>query len=349
MSSVRKLARQLGTSVATVSRALNNHPEVSDATKRRVLDAAARIGYIPSVGKRSTTVIGMVYPDEPVRADYGAFESALLAGILRGINEQKFDLKMISIQRDKAPGESYTQFFSRKGLRGVILRSFERSRNVCIDVAAEGFASVVVADRFEEPNVNFVCCESLGDSRRAVEHLIHLGHRRIALVVHNVPDTDHRDRREGYLQALAEHGVAADPELMIESVASPEGGLAAITRLLGLRSPPTAVFLTDPLATLGAIRRCQELSIALPGELSLVGFDDSDVRHHVWPPVTSVCQDAGMIGYEAALWLTRRLVGKAPEQFRLIRQTMLEINRTTGAPPKKLVRVLPDGSRVALD
>ncbi len=349
MASVRELAKHLGTSVATVSRALNNHAEVSEATKRRVLDAAAKMGYVPLVGKRSTTVIGLVYPDEPVRADYGAFESALLAGILRGINEQKFDLKMVSIQRDKDPGESYTQFFTRKGLRGVILRTFERSRGVCVDIAAEGFPAVVVADRFEEPGVDFVCCESRGDSRRAIEHLIHLGHRRIALVVHNVPDTDHRDRREGYLQALEEQGLEADAELQVEAVASMEGGAASITRLLGLRRPPTAVYLTDPLATLGALRRCQELSVQLPGDLSLVGFDDSDVRHHVWPPVTAVCQDAGMLGYEASLGLTRRLAGKATGPIRLIRQTMLEINRTTGAPPAVPVRVLPDGGRFPVE
>jgi DNA-binding LacI/PurR family transcriptional regulator len=346
MSSVRELARKTGLSVATVSRALNNHPEVSAATRKKVLEGAAKMRYVPSVGARATSVIGLVYPDEPVRADYGAFESALLAGVLRGTNEQKFDLKLVSIQRDKGPGESYSQFFARKGLRGAILRTFERSRDVCLEVAKEGFPSVVVADRFDEAGVNFVCCDSRDDSRRAVEHLAHLGHRRIGLVVHNVPDTDHRDRREGYLQALQDLGLGYDASLVVESVASMEGGAASITRLLGLRQPPTAVYLTDPMATLGAIRRCQELGVQLPGDLSLVGFDDSDVRHHVWPPVTAVCQDAGMIGYEASLWLTRQIAGKTPAPLRMVRQTMFEINRTTGAPSRTPLRVLPDGTRV---
>ncbi|MGQ0628014.1 MAG: LacI family DNA-binding transcriptional regulator [Phycisphaerales bacterium] len=349
MASIRKLALEAGTSVATVSRALNGHAQVSDDARRRVLDAAARMGYSKSVGKRSTTVIGLAYPGDPVRADYGAFESALLAGILRGINEHRFDLHIINLQRDKRTDENFTQFFNRKGLRGVILRTFERSREMCVEIAAEGFASVVVADRFDEPFVNFACCESKGDSRRAVEHLIHLGHKRIALVVHNIPDTDHRDRREGYVLAMKEHNLPVDPALVIETSASMEGGAGAITRLLGQKHPPTAVFLTDPMATLGAIRRCQELAVVLPTELSLVGFDDSDVRRHVWPPVTAVCQDADMLGYEAALWLTRRLSGKAEGSLRLVRQTMFEINRTTGAPPRTQVRVLPDGRRVSID
>ena len=346
MASIRTLAAKLGTSVATVSRALNGNAQVSEHTRRRVLETAAQMGYTQKVGKKSTTVLGLAYPGVPVRADYGAFESALLAGILRGCDDHRFDIHIINLQRDKRPEESYTQFFNRKGLSGVILRTFERSRGMCIEIAAEGFPSVVVADRFDEPFVNFVCCESRGDSERAVEHLIHLGHVRIALVVHNVSDTDHRDRREGYLAAMQQHGLQVDPSLVIETAASMEGGAGAITRLLGLRQPPTAVYLTDPMATLGAIRRCQELSVSLPGELSLVGFDDSDVRHHVWPPITAVCQDADMVGYEAAMWLTARLSNRAEPSIRMVRQTMFDINLTTGAPPKQPTRILPDGTRV---
>src|SRR5262245_18897491 len=116
MASVRRIAAKVGVSVATVSRALNNHPNVNPATREKVLQAVNRSGYSPSVGKRVTTVIGLVYPEEPVRADYGAFDASLLAGILRGVNELKYDVQIVSIQRDKRPDETYSQFFLRKGL-----------------------------------------------------------------------------------------------------------------------------------------------------------------------------------------------------------------------------------------
>lgn len=348
MSSVRQIAKLAKVSVSTVSRALNNHPGVDPSTRDRVVAAANRSGYAPVVGKRMTTVIGLVYPAAPVKADYGAFDSALLTGILRGVNEQKFDVKLVNLQRDKSAEETYTQFFMRKGLRGVVLRTFESTRGVCQAIAAEGFPSVVVADRFDDPRVNFICCDSRDDSRRAVKHLIQLGHRRIACAIHNVPDTDHKDRREGYAQALAEHGIPLDPSIMYEIVASFEGGAAAINRIMGMPNPPTAIFFTDPLATLGAMRRCQELEIVVPDELSIVGFDDSDIRHHTWPPFTAVCQDARMLGEEAALWLTRSVLGQAESHLRLVRSTMLEINRTTGRPSAERFSVLPDGTRVAV-
>ncbi len=348
MSSVRQIAKLAKVSVATVSRALNNHPDVDPSTRDRVVAAANKSRYVPGVGKRITTVIGLVYPAEPVKADYGAFDSALLSGILRGVNEQKFDVKLVSLHRDKSTDESYTQFFMRKGLRGVILRTFESTRSVCQAIAAEGFPSIVVADRFDDPKVNYICCDSRDDSRRVVDHLIQLGHRRIACAIHNVPDTDHRDRREGYVQALADHQIPLDPTLIFEIVASFDGGVAAINRIMGEPKPPTAIFFTDPLATLGALRRCQELSIDIPDDLSIVGFDDSDIRQHTWPAFTAVCQDARMLGEEAALWLTRSLLGQAETHLRLIRPTMLEINRTTARPSRERYRLLPDGTRAAV-
>lgn len=346
MSSVRQIAKIAKVSVATVSRALNNHPDVDPGTRDRIVTAANQTGYSPGVGKRITTVIGLVYPNEPVKADYGAFDSALLAGILRGVNEQKFDVKIVNLSRDKSPEETYTQFFMRKGLRGVIIRTFESTRGVCQAIAAEGFPSIVVADRFDDPKVNYICCDSRDDSRRAIEHLINLGHTRIACAIHNLPDRDHKDRRDGYAQALAEHDLPLDPTLVFEIVASFDGGVAAINRIMGEPNPPTAVFFTDPLATLGAIRRCQELEIVIPRDLSLVGFDDSDIRLHTWPSFTAVCQDAHMLGEQAALWLTRSVLGHAKNHLREVRPTMLEINPSTARPPRDRFRFLPDGTRV---
>lgn len=347
MSSVRQIAKRVGVSVATVSRALNNHPEVHADTKAKILQAANRVGYSPTIGKRLTTVIGLVYPGDPVRPVYGDFESALLAGIMQGVNEQKYDVKMVSLERDKASTETYTQFFMRKGLRGVVLRSFEATRRVCEEIAAERFPHVVVADHFENPGVNYVWSESRTDSRRAVQHLIQLGHTRIGLVVHAVYDTDHRDRMLGYKEALGEAGIEVENDLIVEIVANFEGGAKAVNRLLSMAEPPSAIFFTDPIATLGGMRRCQELGISIPAELSIIGFDDSDIRQHVYPAFTAVCQDARRLGFEAALRLTRTLAGQSDVKLRETFPTMFEINQTTGEKSAESVRILPDGSRVS--
>lgn len=335
MASVREIAAKAGVSVATVSRALNDKPNVNGETRDRVLAAARQMGYVKATSPVSVgNVVALAYPGEVVRADYGAFDSSLMFGILRGLNAHRYDVTIVNISRDREAREDYRTFFARKGVKGVILRSFEDSRDVCEAIAEEGFPSVVVADRFENPNVNYICTESRSDSRRAVEHLIRLGHRRIALGVHYVRDTDHRDRCEGYREALEENGVRFDPSLLVDLVADMNGGANAVRYLMNLRDRPTAIFFTDPMATLGAMHACRDLGIHVPQDLSIVGFDDSDVRYHAFPPFTAVCQDASLLGYEAARWLARRVSGENVEPLRSVRQTSFEINQTTSSPPR---------------
>ena len=346
MASVRQIAESTGVSVATVSRALNNRPEVSAEMRDRVWAEAERVGYRHNARSRATNLIGLAYPGKPVNAEFGGFDAAIVSGVTRGVNEARFDVALVNIDRDKLPNETFSQFFRRKGLQGVVLRSFADTRHICEAIADEGFPSVVIADRFDNPRVNFIYSDSYGQSQQAVEHLIHLGHQRIGLCIHMVADTDHADRRRAYEQTLSAHVVRLDPSLIVEVIGDMAGGAAGVNRLMSLPHPPTAIFLTDPLATLGALRRALELNIDVPGDLSIIGFDDSDVRQMAYPVYTAVCQDAATLGFKAAEWLTRRLHHRAEETFRVKVNTMFEVNQTTGVPPETTVRILPDGQRL---
>ncbi|MFZ4574240.1 MAG: LacI family DNA-binding transcriptional regulator [Phycisphaerales bacterium] len=335
MSSVRVIAAELDVSPATVSRVINNHPDVDEQTRARVMERINAHGYFPKVGPRLANVVALAYPEDPVRTEYGSFESSLLAGIMRGLGEQHFDLKLISIRRDKDPKETYSQFFLRKGVRGVVLRCFRHTRQTITEISAERFPAVVVSEHFDDPLVNSIRAESYSSSRRAVEHLISLGHRRIALAVHSVSDSDHADRRRAYDDALHCAGIPLDPSLIFELPASLSSGEQVLDAMLSAQPRATAIFATNPMTALGIMRRAQEREIAIPRELSVVGMDDSDIRMHVWPRLTSVCQDAALLGYEAAAWLCQRLARK-PARLESLRRTLptaFEVNGTT-APPE---------------
>ena len=346
MATVRKIAKAMRVSAATVSRALNNHPEVSADTREKVLKVANEVGYFGAVSKRNTTYIGLVYTSD---TRFYEFDAVLMSGILRGVGEQRFDVAIINLERDKAEGETYTQFFMRKGVRGVILRTVTRSRHICRAIAQEGFPHVVVADHFENPNVNYVRFDSRDDSRRAVEHLISLGHRRIALAVHAVADSDHAARAEGYHEAITAAGLKPDPELVVSMLADLDGGKSTINRLMSSPNPPTAIYFTDPLACVGALSRAHVMKLRVPDDLSIVGFDDGDMRFRTWPELTAVCQNAAQLGFEASLWLTRKLAGIENESIRKDMSTSFEVHETTGPPPPRPVRVLPNGTRIVID
>jgi prepilin-type N-terminal cleavage/methylation domain-containing protein/prepilin-type processing-associated H-X9-DG protein len=351
MASVRVIAKKLGVSVATVSRALNNHPHVEETTRQRVLDAAAELNYsTPSNAQKGTACVGLLYPIDLGQYQFGPFESTLLNGIMRGLSEWRVDLKLLCVKRDKEPGESYAQFFKRKRINGAIVRCFDNSTNIASEIAKEGLPHVVAADHSDDESVNFVWCDSRTDSRRAVQHLIDMGHRRIAMMMHRVPDTDHLDRLAGWEDAHRDSGIPIDPSLIVSLEATLDGGENALVPLLGTQRPPTAVYIADPPAMMGVLRKCLDLGVRVPEDLSVIGFDDSDLRKHTHPRCTAVVQDAGMIGLETARWLAQRVLNlPVAEELRLERSTFLEFNESTGRPSLRPVRVMPDGHRIEVE
>lgn len=328
MGSVRQIAKVTGVSITTVSRALNNDPSVHPRTREQILAVANRTGYAPSIGRRVTTQIGFAYTQEMTISH--PYDSAVLDGVVKGLDECHYDLVVLNMQRDKRPGETFTQFFMRRGVRGVVIRTMAATRHICEAIAEEGFPHVVVSERFDAQNVNCIDCDSRPDSQRAVEYLIALGHRRIAFAMHNIPDRDHLDRFDGYQQALSNNGLPLEQELIFRQPFTLSGGATVIEMLLSLPNRPTAVFFADPLLSVGAVKKAHAIGMIIPDDLSIIGFDDTDMRFAVHPTLTSVCQDARCLGYEAALWLTRVINDPTQRGVHKTIPTFFEINESTG-------------------
>ncbi|MEM7625481.1 MAG: LacI family DNA-binding transcriptional regulator [Planctomycetota bacterium] len=344
-ASVRDIAKEAGVSITTVSRALNSHPGISTKTRDRVLRTADRVGYSTRALKMTGMAIGFA------QAGGGRLNSGYDSELVYGIQERlarevSADLVMLDLA-DRAEGESYTQFCRRKRVRGLILRTTANDHEECRLIASEGIPTLVLAARFEpDDDVSFMVCESSEASRRAVEHLIHLGHRRIALVLHRQLDTDHADRERGYREALAASNIEIDPSLIIRLVPTLGGGANALSQLLSLPDPPTGVFFTDPRPTIGAMCRAHEVNLKVPEELSIIGFDDSQERKRMYPRITAVCQPTSEMGAEAANWMIGRFAGVSPPRIQKCLSSFLEINHTTGAPPPVPVRLMPSGQRI---
>ncbi len=330
MANVRTIAKRAGVSATTVSRVLNNHPSVSEEIRQRVVAATNESGYIPTIGRKSTTNIALVYTGE---SSLGSpFDAALMYGMSRGMEEFAYDLMILDARRSRLPGESFTQMFVRKGVRGAVLRTTAQTRSVCEAIADEGFPVVVVGDRFEKPNVSFIYSDSRDTSRDGVEHLIGLGHRRIAVCINIVDDSDHADRVAGYRQAHADHGLTVDEKLILRVPANREGGEQLIRRLVTMPDRPTAVFLTDPITVVGALSEARKIGLEVPRDLSILGFDDSDTRYAVYPTLTAICQDAVAMGREAFVALHGMLdqPDGAPVVKKALR-TWLEVHSSTAA------------------
>jgi DNA-binding LacI/PurR family transcriptional regulator len=347
MTTIRRVAQKAGVSIATVSRVVNGSTAVAPELRDRVLDAVSRCGYAPTIGRRSAASIALVYTG-PFSVG-SPYDAACIDGIISAMVESDFDLKIAHLRRDKSPDETYSQFFFRKGIRGAILRSTSSDRDLARKIGDEGFPAVVLGDRFDHPRLAFAYNDSRTASVEGIEHLISLGHRRIAFVANNTDDGDHTDRLDAYRQTLKDRGFY-DEQLEFRVPAHRLDGAQLMRKMLSLTKPPTAVFIVDPLTAAGAVNEAHKLKLRIPEEMSILGFDDTDTRFSVVPTMTAICQDSRELGQLAYELLLRRGEGLADGRFTEgLGKAWLEINHTTGRAPSNPVRIMPNGERLAAD
>ncbi|WFB36285.1 LacI family DNA-binding transcriptional regulator [Kiritimatiellota bacterium B12222] len=335
MPSMRTVAKQLNVSATTVSRALNNKPGISDATREKVLKAMQETGYNRRVGLRNSRYIGFVYPPDSFKTIIGTYHGALMGGIRSAISSQHFDFAMVDLVSDKENNENYTQYFARKELQGVIMQARPEDLHIVKEISDEGFPIILVSSHMvgNDHSVNWVACDSRKPTREAVEYLINMGHRKIAFTIGNWHSTDIEDRFLGYKDALEGAGIPFDPSLVYSLKADVTAGMGVIRQIMTQSAPPTAAIFTNPYSTFGALRACREMGIQLPKDFSIIGFDDYQSRLQANPVYSSVCQDAYQLGYDAGSALLKVLSGKNKSPITITHQAVFEVHETTGAPP----------------
>jgi len=345
VATIRAVASEADVSIATVSRVLNNSGSVSTSVRQRVLEAAGRLQY-GATRQPAMNYIALAYTGRTSLSS--PYDVAILEGMGKALESTGLDIAMIQLKQERRPNESAAQMLARKGVRAAVLRTTADTRLTCIELAKDGFPSIVVGDCFaDEPAVSYMYADSLPTSQQVVEHLISLGHRRIAIVISHVPDHDHQDRLTGYQQALSEHSIEIDPKLIHRVWAMRPNGAQVIRSLMSMPDRPTAIFIADPLVAVGAINQAHEMGVKIPDDVSIVGFDDTDARNNVYPKMSAICQDARQLGYEAAKALAERMSDNIAAPIRTAFPTWMELHDTAGQPPATAVRVLPDGVRLS--
>ncbi len=332
---VRQIAKKTGVSTATVSRVLNNRPGISDEARQAVLSAVNSSGYRNLRGSSSSSIlrIAILYAGSGTSVTLRGYDADLATGIYASAGERQAQLSILNLSQKKAD-ETFTQFFLRNHIDGVVLRVFEFSRQVAVQIASEGFPCVVASERYDEEKVSFVDYDSRPGMARAMDHLAEIGHRRIGFassLCQGDEDTDHRDRRNAYLEGLKRNGLEFDERLILETTSSRQGGASAVDQFIALENPPTAIIFANPPPTIGGIMRALNLGINVPGKLSIVGYDNSDMRHSIHPSYSAVCQDAEKIGYMAASAVLDRIIDRTLSPAHIVVPTFFEANETTSS------------------
>ena len=317
---IRDVASKAGVSAMTVSRVINESPRVSDETRRRVEATIAELGYVPNrlasgLIRRKTGALGVIVPDVAnpffTLVVRGAEEVAWRAG---------YHVILCNTQADLERERGYLEDMLSFQVEGLLLAPVgDRSRPHLRMLTQNGVPFVLIDRTIAGYDGDLVQGDSQAGARRLIEHLIGLGHRRIAMITESSEVSTARDRFAGYREALDSAGIGSLPELVAESSAvDPRGAHDATLRLLDLAEPPTAIFAVNNIAVVGVAEAARERGLEIPGDLALVCFDDIEHASRFHPFLTVMAQPAETFGTIATQLLLDRLAGRVAERRRIV-------------------------------
>lgn len=309
------IARLAGVSVATVSRAMSGSPLVSDENKERVAAAVKQTGYVVNQVARGLRLqrSGIVLVLVPNIAN--PFFSAVLLGIEDALQEAGLGMLVGNTNGDHRREASLARSLLTGGADGIILLTGHYPDSLREAPRAHG-RLVAVSERLEEDDVPCVTIDNVEASRTATEHLLALGHRRIAHLAGPPGNILTALRLRGYHEAMARAGQPVLPEMVLGGDFSIAAGEAATAALLALPEPPTAVVCANDDIAIGAMKAARERGVAVPAALSVTGFDDIEMAYAVQPALTTIRQPREDFGRTAARMLLSLLDGKktVPDQ-----------------------------------
>ena len=339
MVTISDVAAHAGVGAGTVSRVLNNSPRVSPDTRARVMAAIDVLDYRPSPLARGLSrgrahTFGVVVPFFPAPS---AVER--IHGVIRALHGSRYDLVLFNVESLEERDHHFTNLLRRDRADGLLVLSLpppaaqlERLARagvpvVLVDVSADGFPSVVTDD--------------VHGGRLATDHLLSLGHRRIAFLgeepVNPFGFASSARREQGYREALADAGVAPDPRYVKHGPHDRTVGQRLAERLLAFKQPPTAVFAASDVLALGVLEAAAQAGVRVPDDLSIVGFDDVEVASLVG--LTTVRQPLFESGDLGARLLLEALGGEGAPAA-VVHELPLElvVRSTTGPPPRRRAR-----------
>ncbi|MFN8444866.1 MAG: LacI family DNA-binding transcriptional regulator [Caldilineaceae bacterium] len=297
---IHEIAKAAGVSIATVSRVLNHseHP-VSGKTSQRVWDVADALGYLPNQLARSlrtehTATVGIITDDIT-----SEFSPLIVRAIQDYLSERHYSTLIINADREPEVEEAAIRSLLSRSVDGIIfVETWHREANQQLDRAAKPY--VFAHRQFAKAYRNSVRPDERVGPKLAMDHLLSLGHRRVAYI--NGPPNffASAERLQGYQEALARSNVDFDPTLVASGDWKVDSGYAAMKEILRAQLLPTAVFAANDFMALGAIYAIHDHGLRVPDDIAIVGYDDRDVASLVRPSLTTVTMPCAEMGRASA-------------------------------------------------
>ncbi|MEM9867702.1 MAG: LacI family DNA-binding transcriptional regulator [Bacteroidota bacterium] len=302
---LKELANDLGLSISTVSRALNDHPDISAGTKKRVKKLAEKYNYVPNVlasGFRShrSHILGVIVPNIS-----HFFTTTILKGVLEEAERLGYRVIISESKNDQQKQTEMLTTMIHFGVDGILLALARKTRSVDAILKILARIPLVMFDKVSDkiPCTQVVINEEEA-AYHAVEHLINTGKRRIAIIKETERSFNSEKRYEGYLRALREYKIPIDEKIVLstEDISMTKGKMMANV-LLSLKKRPDAIFAITDSAAIGVIKALNKFRVEIPKEIAVVGFSNSVSSTIISPALSTVDQPGNKIGRTAVKYL----------------------------------------------
>lgn len=332
---IKDVARQARVSVATVSRVLNASAPVREGTRMRVLEVARELRFTPNgaartLSRRQASALGVILPDL-----YGEFFSELLRGIDLEAQRAGHALLVSSSHHD-AHGVSVAVRAMRGRVDGLLVMAPEVSSASLAAALPDGLPAVILNASATPGAAAAVTVDNMGGTRAVIRHLAALGHRDIAFIRGPVRNADAAARLRGFRAAMRTARIPVRNALVVHGDFTEDSGWRAARELLALRDAlPTAIFAANDAMAVGALLALHEARVEVPGEISIIGFDDIPIARYVTPALTTVRVAIDVLGARAAALLFRALADPIAHRdaHREVVTAELIVRHSCGPPP----------------
>jgi LacI family transcriptional regulator len=327
---IREIADLAGVSIATVSRVVNGREDVSAETRELVQRIVRERGYMANRSARGlsagkTGLIGATVP-----LVHAAYFSFLLSGAAEALYEQDMRLVLCPTMHEHEREVSLLERLMHGTTDGAVIILPEESSEELEALLNHGYRFVVIDPLLPlNERIPAVSAAHTAGADQAMKHLLSLGHTRIAAITGPRGMKATEDRRRGYYAALAAAGIMPDPKLEIEGNFEISGGVDGAAALLGLPEPPTAIFAFNDNMAIGVMQTARARGVAVPEDLSVVGFDDLEEAEIVTPALTTIRQPLAEMGRIAVSLLMRLLENQRLEALHVELGTRLVVRDST--------------------
>jgi LacI family transcriptional regulator len=304
---IKDIAKRAGVSIATVSYVVNNSRVVSPEVRGRVEKAINELGYHPDINARSiktqrTSTIGLIIPDNA---------NPFFAEIAKGVEDAGFEagysVILCNSNSMEARELAYINLLLSKRVDGVVFGATSKGVEHARLLVEQSIPTAIFYREVEDLNIDSFRIDNIEAGYKATQHLIDLGHRKIACIQPRSPITPSSGRVLGFRKALLEAGIEVDEELMPVGDNLISGGGDAVMRLLQTKKCFTAIYSTNDAMAIGAMRAARDAGYQIPEDISIVGTDDILLARYSEPPLTTIAQPKQEAGSMAVKLLIERI------------------------------------------